>query len=120
MFRGCVVLAVAVAAVLSTGCEELATGLATYADDMDIQNGAWYDDEHHSQSIEGDCPTYWEYGRVSNRSYQRVRNQGDTSGDYTLTWSSGLETTLTLSPGETSEYFYMTPSITPEHVDVSC
>lgn len=115
-----VALVVAVIAPLLSGCADLATGLASYADELNAQNGDYFEDEHYSQAIEGDCPSYWEYGRASNRAYQRVRNLGETYGSYTLTWSSGYETTLGLAPGATSEFFYMTPSVTPEHVDVEC
>ena len=107
-------------APLMSGCADLATGLAMYADELDAQNGYYYPDQHFSDALEGDCPGLWEYGRVNNQAYQRVRNQGDTTGEYTLTWSSGTESHVTLEPGETSEFFYMTPSVIPEHVHVEC
>lgn len=112
-------LAVAVAPFAS-GCAEFSTVLAGVSDQMAFDQGYYYDDEHYSQRMDGDCATFWEYGRANNQSYQRVRNVSPVSVSYTLIWSSGYETTTYLDPGETSDFFYMTPSVIPEQVKTQC
>jgi hypothetical protein len=107
-------------APLLCGCADLATGLAMYSDQLAAEQGSYYDDQHFSSSMDGDCSGYWEYGRINNQSYQRVRNTSPVPVTYTLKWSSGYETTVYLAPGQTSEMFYMTPSVTPAGVSGEC
>jgi hypothetical protein len=114
------IFAAAAMAPLLCGCADLATGLAMYADQLDAEQGYYYDDTHQSQRLDGDCPSLWEYGIVNNQTYQRVRNQGSRTASYRLIWSSGYETSAYLEPGQTSEFFYMTPSIRPDQVDITC
>ena len=113
------VLAAAMAP-LAGGCAEFSTVMAGVSDQMAFDQGYYYDDEHWSQNMEGDCAGFWEYGRANNQSYQRVRNTTSVPVTYTLTWSSGYETVTYLDPGETSEFFYMTPSVTPQRVHSEC
>jgi len=49
-----------------------------------------------------------------------VTNNADTTADYVLTYNTGYTVEVSLAPGETSEFFYMSGSITPENVDVRC
>lgn len=105
---------------LLAGCAELATGLAAYSDQLSLENGGYYPDEHFSQSTGPDCPALWEYGRVNNQSYARARNTGSTYETITLEWSSGLISSFGLGPGETSQFFYMTPSVLPDGIQVDC
>lgn len=108
------------ACALLGGCAELATGLAAYSDQLDAENGAWWPDEHHSDRLDGDCPAYSEYGRVNNQTYYRVRNLGRDPATATVTWSTGLTSEFWLQPGETSQFVYMTPSVTPRQIAVQC
>lgn len=106
--------------LLAGGCEDLATGLATYADQLEAEQGNYYSDQHFSKNLEGDCPAFSEYGRVNNQTYWRIRNTGATATSYTLTWSTGIEDSAYLQPGETSEIFYKTPSVTPDKLLGEC
>lgn len=101
-------------------CADMATGLAMYSDQLAMEQGSYWDDEHHSDSLTGDCPAFYEFGRVNNQTYFRVRNLADTDSSLTLTWSSGSESSFYLQPGETSDFVYMTPSVTPDHIAASC
>ena len=114
-------LVVVIAAILPlASCVELATSLAMAADEMSFADGSYYEDHGGSQALTGSCPGNWEYGRVNNQTYQRVTNTADTTADYILTYNTGYTIEVSLSPGETSEFFYMSGSITPETVEVSC
>ena len=114
-------LVIVIAAMLPlASCVELATSLAMVADDMSLADGSYYDDQSNSQRLTGSCPGNWEYGRVNNQTYQRVTNNADTTADYVLTYNTGYTVEVSLAPGETSEFFYMSGSITPENVDVRC
>lgn len=113
-------LAVIGLAPVLVGCADMATGLAMYADQLEMEQGAYWDDEHFSESLDGDCPAFYEFGRVSNQTYFRVRNLADTASSLTLTWSSGSEANFYLQPGETSEFVYMTPSVVPDHIAATC
>jgi hypothetical protein len=113
------VLAAAIAPLMS-GCAEFSTVMAGVSDQMAFDQGYYYDDEHHSQTMTGDCAGFWEYGRANNQSYQRVRNISPVPVSFTLVWSSGYETTTYLDPGQTSDFFYMTPSVIPQRVDSEC
>lgn len=113
--------AAGVAAIaLTGGCEDLATGMAMYADQLDAEQGNYYPDQHFSRTLEGDCPAFSEYGRVNNQTYWRIRNTGTVVTSYTLTWSTGIEDSAYLQPGETSEVFYKTPSILPDQLLGEC
>jgi hypothetical protein len=107
-------------APLLSGCADLATGLAMYADQLDAEAGYYYDDQHFSSSMNGDCSAYWERGRMNNQSYQRIRNTSPVPVTYTLEWSSGYESSVYLEPGATSDIYYMTPSVTPSGVRGEC
>ena len=111
--------AIAACALLG-GCAEMATGLAAYADQLDAESGAWWPDEHQTDRLTGDCPAYSEFGRVNNQTYYRVRNTGSRSATMTMTWSTGVTSTFWLEPGQTSDFVYMTPSVTPSHLSVEC
>ena len=114
------VFAAVAACALLGGCAEMATGLAAYADQLDAESGAWWPDEHHTDRLDGDCPAYSEFGRVNNQTYYRVRNLARTSASMTMTWNTGLTSTFYLEPGQTSDFVYMTPSVTPSHLSVQC
>jgi hypothetical protein len=103
-----------------SGCAELATGLMMYSDQIDAEQGYYYDDQHFSDTYGPECPGAWDTGRVNNQTYQRARNQGNTEQTVTMTWSTGLQEVVVLAPGEASPYFYMTPSVTPDSIEVSC
>lgn len=118
--RGFLTAIAAIGLVMTAGCEEFATGVAGLADELDLADGAYWPDEHHTDSSDGPCPSYFEYGRVDNQTYWRARNQGDSTTSYVLTWSTGLTTRLTLEPGETSDYVYMTPSVVPDELNYEC
>ncbi len=113
-------LVAAAMAPLVCGCADLATGLAMYADQLDAEAGYYYEDQHFSDRMEGDCSALWEYGMVNSQSYQRVRNTSPVAGTYTLEWSTGYETTVYLESGETSQFYYMTPSVTPSGIRSKC
>lgn len=116
-----VIAIAAIAAMLPlAACVELATSLAMVADDMSFADGSYYDDMSSSQPLTGSCPGNWEYGRVNNQTYQRVTNNADTTADYVLTYNTGYTVEVSLAPGETSAFFYMSGSITPDKVDVRC
>ncbi len=102
------------------GCAEMATGLAMYADQLEMEQGAYWEDEHTSESFGGSCPAFAEFGRVNNQTYLRVRNLADTAASITVAWSSGLESNFYLEPGETSEFVYMTPSLWPSSINREC
>lgn len=102
------------------GCADLATGLAAYSDQLAMEQGSYWEDEHHSDRMDGECPAFSEYGRVNNQTYYRVRNLASTDASITVTWSSGSESSFYLSPGETSDFVYMTPSLYPSHINSSC
>lgn len=114
------VFAVAAMAPLLCGCADLATGLAMYSDQLAAEQGSYYDDQHFSSAMNGDCSAHWERGRMNNQSYQRVRNTSPVPVNYTLEWSSGYENTVYLDPGQASEIFYMTPSVTPTGIRADC
>ena len=112
---------IVIAAMLPlAACVELATSLAMVADDMSFADGSYYDDQSNSQPLTGSCPGNWEYGRVNNQTYQRVTNNADTTADYVLTYNTGYTVEVSLAPGETSAFFYMSGSIIPDNVDVRC
>jgi len=108
------------ACALLGGCAELVTGMAAFSDQLDAENGAWWPDEHHSDRMDGECPAFSEYGRVNNQTYYRVRNLGSRSATMTVTWSTGLTSSFSLAPGETSQFVYMTPSVTPRRIEAEC
>jgi len=101
-------------------CTDMATGLAMYSDQLAMEQGSYWEDEHHTDSMEGECPAFSEFGRVNNQTYLRVRNNAGTDASITVTWSSGYESSFYLSPGQTSEFVYMTPSLYPAHIASSC
>ena len=103
-----------------TACADMATGLAMYADQMAIEQGNYWEDEHHSERFGGDCPVFVEQGHVNNQTYLRVRNEAPTDASVTVLWSSGFESNFYLSPGQYSEIVYMTPSVVPDSVNRSC
>lgn len=107
-------------ALLTAGCVELTEGLMMYNDQLQAEQGNYFPDEHHSQDDTGNCPARWDYGRVNNQSYQRITNLGEEPASYTLIWSTGSESSAYLAPGETSEFFYNSPSIIPESVKAEC
>lgn len=108
-------------ATLLCGCVELTSGLVMLSDSMELENGSWWDDEHHQESIGTDyCPGLMEFGRVNNQTYARLRNYADTPMSATLTWSTGLESSFYLQPGETSSFVYMSPSIVPSNLNTVC
>ncbi len=98
-------------APLAAGCAEFATVMYGVSDQLNAEQGYYYEDQHYSDRADGNCPAVVDYGRVNNQSYQRIRNIGSKPATYTLVWSSGYETVVYLDPGETSEFFYMTPSV---------
>jgi hypothetical protein len=114
-----IVLAAAVAP-FAVGCAEFGTVLAGVSDQMNAEQGYYYEDQHFASHMTGDCSAYWERGRANNQSYQRVRNTSPVPVNYTLEWSSGYETPVYLDPGQTSEFFYMTPSVTPSGIRGEC
>ncbi len=114
-----VLFAVAACAALS-GCAEFETGLMAYADQLDMENGAWWPDEHLTDVVTGVCPAYSEYGHVNNQTYYRVRNTGRTPMQATVTWNTGYESNFYLEPGETSDFVYMTPSVMPREIRTQC
>jgi hypothetical protein len=112
---------IAIAAILPlASCVELATSLAMVADDMSFADGSYYDDQSSSQPLTGSCPGNWEYGRINNQTYQRVTNNADTRADSVLTYNTGYTVEVSLAPGETGAFFYMSGSFIPEEVDVRC
>lgn len=110
----------ATALLLLGGCEDFDAAMMTMSDEMSFADGYYYPDEHHSNPIEGDCPSTWEYGRVNNQAYARVTNEGDTDATVTISWSAGAASTLYLQPDETSDYEYRSGSIIPQSVDITC
>jgi len=112
---------IVIAAILPlASCVELATSLAMVADDMSFADGSYYDEQSSSQPLTGSCPGNWEYGRINNQTYQRVTNNADTRADYVLTYNTSYTVEVSLAPGETSAFFYMSGSIIPDNVDVRC
>lgn len=119
------VLAAITVLSLTAGCEDLdlagfSTGLANVADGMLLADGASYYDQHYRRDLESECPGVWEYGMVSNQTYSRVQNRSSMSMSITTIWSTGLETTQYLQPGEVGEFEYQTPSVTPDNLRVAC
>ena len=110
----------AVMAPLMSGCAEFTTVLAGVSDELAFEQGYYYEDQHMSDRVDGNCPAVVDYGRVNNQSYQRVRNIGGKPATYTLVWSSGYENEVYLQPGETSQYFYMTPSVVASSHRATC
>jgi len=103
------------------GCVELTSGLMMLSDSMEMDNGGYWNDEHYQDQIGTDyCPGLMEYGRVNNQTYVRVRNYADTTMYATVHWNTGLESAFVLSPGETSHFVYMSPSITPASSSSRC
>lgn len=109
-----------VACALLGGCAEMATGLAAYSDQMAVESGSYWQDEHHSEPTGGRCPTLSEYGRVNNQTYYRVRNTGPQTATVTVTWNTGLTSNFTVGPGQTSNFVYMTPSVWPSGASIQC
>ena len=107
-------------APLMSGCADMATGLAMYSDQLALEQGSYWEDEHHTDYMEGDCAAFSEFGRVNNQTYLRVRNDAATDASITVTWSSGYESSFYLSPGQTSDFVYMTPSLYPTNIRSSC
>jgi hypothetical protein len=102
------------------GCEDFDAAMLSLSDDLSFADGYYYDDEHHSTPIEGDCNASWDYGRVNNQAYARVMNGGNTDASFTITWSAGSPSEFYLAPGETSEFVYRSGLNIPNQVDVSC
>jgi hypothetical protein len=113
--------AVAGACLGLMGCAELATTMMMVSDQMAYEQGYFYDDAHESQYFgEGDCTGLAEFGIVNNQTYLRVRNTGSRPLEATVTWNTGFQSPFYLSPGETSQFVYMSPSIRPSNVDSGC
>ncbi|MDZ4363414.1 hypothetical protein [Brevundimonas sp.] len=103
------------------GCAELATGLMMVADEMEAENGTWYENESHTDRIGTDyCPGTADYGRVNNQTYARVTNYAQTTMYTTIHWNTGLQSDFALSPGESSQYIYFSPSIWPSSTTTQC
>ena len=102
------------------GCADMATGLAMYSDQLALEQGAYWDDEHHAERFEGNCPVFVEQGHVNNQTYLRVRNEASTDASITVNWTSGFVSSFYLSPGEYSEFVYMTPSVVPDNISREC
>lgn len=106
---------------LLAGCADMATGLAMYSDQLALEQGSYWDDEHHAEDFGTDyCPGLLEFGRVNNQTYARARNRSSHTMSATLIWNTGAESSFYLSPGETSEFVYMSPSIVPDGINSSC
>lgn len=112
--------ALAVASLFVSGCADMATGLAMYSDQLELEQGTYWPDEHQSESFAGNCPAFLEMGRVNNQTYIRARNQAQTASTITVAWNSGYESSFYLQPGETSEFVYMTPSLWPSSINREC
>ncbi|NBB52220.1 hypothetical protein GVN24_28465 [Rhizobium sp. CRIBSB] len=114
------IVAIVAGSLLASGCADLATGLAIYADQLEMEQGTYWEDEHTSESFGGDCPAFAEFGRVNNQTYLRVRNLAQTASSITVDWSSGFQSSFYLQPGETSAFVYMTPSLWPSAISRDC
>jgi hypothetical protein len=109
-------------ALLFGGCAEMGSGLMYLNDAMAMEEGGYWDDQHMSEvgGEEEDCPFRVDLGRVNNQTYVRIANLVDYDRQFTIIYNSGLETEVYLSGGETSDYYYTTPSIVPESYDFTC
>ena len=118
VMTGTVVLA---AAGLLAGCADMATGLAMYSDQLAMEQGAYWEDEHHSSGFGNDsCHGVLDQGRVNNQTYARVQNRSSSTLIATLHWSTGYQSDFYLPPGETSDFVYMSPSVTPDSIEGRC
>ena len=113
-------LAAIAAALALCGCEDFDAALVYLSDELSFADGYYYDDEHHSSQIEGECEGTWDYGRVNNQAYARVTNRSDSDISATITWSAGSPSEFYLGPGETSEFVYRSGSNIPREVEVTC
>lgn len=114
-------LAAACGVAMVGGCADLATGLAMYSDQLAMEQGSYWDDEHHSEGFGTDyCYGALDFGRVNNQTYARIQNRTSHNMSVTLNWSTGFQSNFYLSPRETSDFVYMSPSIVPESVNSSC
>ncbi|HYF22489.1 MAG TPA: hypothetical protein VD929_03740 [Caulobacteraceae bacterium] len=105
-------------ALVLSGCAETLTAMATVSDQ---QSGAYYPDEHYVDWMrDGPCGAEASYGHVNNTTYVRLRNIGSVGGWFDVVWSSGLMNEAWLEPGETSQFFYMTPSVWPSEYGMKC
>jgi hypothetical protein len=107
-------------AVVLCGCEDFDAAMVSLSDELSFADGYYYDDEHHSDPIDGDCPSLWEYGRVGNQAYARVTNRGSSDVSATITWTAGAPIELYLAPGEVSDFIYRSGSNIPQSVEVTC
>lgn len=94
--------------------------MVSLSDELSFADGYYYPDESHSEQLDGDCPSMWEYGRINNQSYARVHNTGEYDASITITWSAGSNSELYLAPGESSDYEYRSGSITPDRIEITC
>ena len=109
-------------ALLLGGCAELGTSLMYLNDAMAIEEGAYWEDEHLTE-IRGEdrgCPFRVDYGWVNNQAYARLSNLVDYDREFTILYNSGLETEVYLSGGETSDFYYTSPSVTLSRIDSTC
>lgn len=114
-------LAVAGGMLLLGGCAEMASGLMMYNDQLTLEQGGYWDDEHHSDRFGTDyCFGVLDQGRVNNQTYARVQNRTSRNMTATVNWNSGFQSNFYLSPGETSAFVYMSPSIVPDSIDYEC
>ncbi|MBU6319462.1 MAG: hypothetical protein KGS00_07385 [Alphaproteobacteria bacterium] len=105
--------AILAGALLTTGCAELGTSLMYLDDAMAMEQGAYWDDVHYSDTLSGDkgCPYRVDYGIVNNQAYVRIVNMTDYDREFVIVYNSGLETPVYLGGGEASEFFYTSPSV---------
>ena len=94
--------------------------MVSLSDDLSFADGYYYDDEHHSSPIEGECSAEWDYGRVDNQAYARVTNNGYSDASFRIMWSAGSPSEFYLAPGDTSEFIYRSGSNIPTRVEVTC
>ncbi len=114
--------AILAAALLTTGCAELGTSLMYLNDAMEMEQGAYWNDVHRSETLEEDagCPYRVDYGIVNNQSYVRLVNITDESQEFVIVYNSGLETQVYLGGGEVSDFYYSSPSVQLRSIKNSC